>query len=241
MSVIYFVLLAVIAEILGTVGGFGSSMYFVPLAKYFLDFHAVLGITALFHVVSNLTKIKLFFRGINYSIAIKMGIPAILFVILGAILSSRIDSRQFELYIGILLLLISFLFLIFQKYKLPLNWFTQIVGGSTSGFTAGLVGTGGAIRGLFLTGYGLSHEVYISTSAMIDLGVDVSRSIVYLNKNYIESKNWYLIPILFVVSIIGTFIGKKILEKISQENFRKFSLLFIFVLGIFAILKSVNI
>ena len=55
----FFILLAFIAEILGTVGGFGSSLFFVPIASYFLDFHSVLGITALFHVSSNLAKIAL--------------------------------------------------------------------------------------------------------------------------------------------------------------------------------------
>jgi uncharacterized membrane protein YfcA len=55
-----FILLALLAEIAGTVGGFGSSLFFVPIASYFLDFHSVLGITALFHVSSNLSKIAFF-------------------------------------------------------------------------------------------------------------------------------------------------------------------------------------
>jgi uncharacterized membrane protein YfcA len=50
-----FILLSLIVEVLGTIGGFGSSLFFVPIASYFLDFHSVLGITALFHVLSNLT------------------------------------------------------------------------------------------------------------------------------------------------------------------------------------------
>ena len=45
-NLLYFVLLSVIAEIIGTVGGFGSSLLFVPLAGFFLDFHSVLGIIA---------------------------------------------------------------------------------------------------------------------------------------------------------------------------------------------------
>ncbi|NOT36026.1 MAG: sulfite exporter TauE/SafE family protein [Saprospiraceae bacterium] len=238
MTVIYFVLLALIAEVLGTVGGFGSSMYFVPIAKYFLDFHTVLGITALFHVVSNLTKIQLFFKGINYSIAVKMGIPAVIFVVIGAFLSTSINSTQFELLIAILLFLVAILFLIYKNYKMPVTNLNQFIGGSGSGFAAGLVGTGGAIRGLFLSGFGLTHETYISTSALIDLGVDVSRSIVYLSHDYIGIENWYLIPILFVVSIIGTYIGKKILEKTSQEMFRKLSLVLIVLIAVSVLVKA---
>ena len=50
-----FYFLALIAEILGTLSGFGSSILFVPLASYFFDVKEVLGITAMFHVFSNLS------------------------------------------------------------------------------------------------------------------------------------------------------------------------------------------
>jgi uncharacterized membrane protein YfcA len=79
-----FILLALLAEILGTVGGFGSSLFFVPIASYFLDFHSVLGITALFHVSSNLTKIAFFRKGFDKKLVISIGIPAVVFVIAGA-------------------------------------------------------------------------------------------------------------------------------------------------------------
>ena len=42
-----FFILALIAEVLGTVSGFGSSILFVPIAALFFDFKIVLGITAL--------------------------------------------------------------------------------------------------------------------------------------------------------------------------------------------------
>ena len=64
---IIFILLALLAEILGTIGGFGSSLFFVPLASFFLDFHSVLGITAIFHVSSNITKIAFFKKGFDKS------------------------------------------------------------------------------------------------------------------------------------------------------------------------------
>ncbi|MGZ4036656.1 MAG: hypothetical protein ACXVPQ_02440, partial [Bacteroidia bacterium] len=64
-SLVYFILLSILAEVLGTVGGFGSSLFFVPVAGYFLDFHSVLGVTALFHVCSNVTKMAMFRNGFD--------------------------------------------------------------------------------------------------------------------------------------------------------------------------------
>ncbi|GAK91298.1 hypothetical protein JCM19297_795 [Nonlabens ulvanivorans] len=50
---------------LGTVGGFGSSVFFVPIANFYFDFQSVLGITALFHLSSNVTKIAFFRKGLD--------------------------------------------------------------------------------------------------------------------------------------------------------------------------------
>ena len=84
----WFFLLAFVAEILGTVSGFGSSILFVPIAAMFFDFKTVLGVTAIFHVFSNLSKIALFRKGIKKDVAIKLGVPAIIFVIIGAYITT---------------------------------------------------------------------------------------------------------------------------------------------------------
>ena len=68
--------------------------------------------------------------------------------------------------------------------------------------------------------FNLKINTFIATSAIIDLGVDLSRSIVYFSNGYIHSHDLYLIPWLLGCSVIGTFIGKKILEKISEEKFK---------------------
>ena len=102
-----FIFLAFVSEILGTISGFGSSILFVPIASIFFDFKHVLGITAIFHVFSNLYKLALFRHGINKELVIKIGIPAIIFVILGAYLTTFLPTEQIEFYMSIALLFLS--------------------------------------------------------------------------------------------------------------------------------------
>jgi hypothetical protein len=45
--VFLFFLIALLSEIVGTIGGFGSSVFFVPLAGLFFDFHTVLALTSI--------------------------------------------------------------------------------------------------------------------------------------------------------------------------------------------------
>ncbi|MGL2965746.1 sulfite exporter TauE/SafE family protein [Flavobacterium sp. XGLA_31] len=229
---LYFMLLALLAEILGTVGGFGSSLFFIPIASYFLDFHSVLGVTALFHVSSNITKIGFFHKGFDKKLAISLGIPAVVFVILGALLSKFIEAKWLEMGLSVFLIGLSLFFLIFKTIVIQPTAFNSVSGGIVSGFIAGLLGTGGAFRGMTLAAFNLKMEVFIATSAIIDLAIDSSRSVVYGLNGFIHQDDLYLIPILLVVSIIGTYIGKKILKRVSEEQFKQTVLVLILITGI---------
>lgn len=235
----YFILLALLAEVLGTIGGFGSSLFFVPIAGFFFDFHSVLGITALFHLSSNISKIALFRKGFNRKLIITIGIPAVLFVILGSYLSKYVNSKLLEISLSVFLLCISLVFMIFKNLKLQPTVVNSVGGGALSGITAGLLGTGGAIRGLTLAAFNLEKDVFIATSAIIDLGIDFSRSIVYFSNGYMHQQDLYLVPVLLVVSIIGTLAGKKILTYISQAQFKYVVLALIFITGVITLLKTV--
>lgn len=234
---IYFFILAFVAEVIGTISGFGSSILFVPLASMFFDFKAVLAITAVFHVFSNLSKIYLFKIGIQKDIVLQLGIPAVVFVIIGALLTNIIPQKEIELVMNIVLVLLS-VFLIFNtEEKLEQSNKNLIVGGVSSGFLAGLVGTGGAIRGLVLAAFSLEKDSFLATSALIDLGVDFSRAIVYISSGYFLKEFLIFIPFLILISIAGSYIGKLVLNKMPQKYFRNIVLIVIVSISIYSISK----
>ncbi len=234
-----FILLALLAEILGTVGGFGSSLFFVPIASYFLDFHSVLGITALFHVSSNLSKIAFFRKGFDKKLIVSIGIPAVSFVIVGALFSKSIETKMLEVSLAIFLIIVSLILLMFRNLELKPTLSNSIGGGIFSGLIAGLLGTGGAIRGMVLTAYNLKMEVFIATSAIIDLGIDSSRSVVYYLNGYVHKDDLYLIPILLIVSVVGTYTGKKILTRVSEKQFKSIVLILVMLTGIVTLSKII--
>jgi uncharacterized membrane protein YfcA len=239
-QIIYFIVLAFIAEVIGTVGGFGSSMFFVPLASFFLDFHSVLGITAVFHVTSNLSKIALFRQGFDKKLLIHIGIPATLAVIAGAYFSKYLNTTYLELGLAIVLIILSITLLIFRNLKIAPNLRNSIAGGLLSGGIAGLLGTGGAIRGIVLAAFQLKTQVFIATSAMIDLGVDASRTIVYYLNGYIRKEDYLLIALLLIVSFAGTYVGKVILRYVSEYQFRSLVLILIFCVGVITLLRFIT-
>ena len=235
---ILFLILTLIAEIIGTIGGFGSSVFFVPFTALFFNFHTVLGITAIFHLSSNISKIYLFREGLNKKILLQIGIPSVLFVIVGGILSSYFEPKILEISLSIFLIILSLLFLVKDKLIIPPKLKESIIGGSLSGFTAGFLGTGGAIRGITMAAFNLEKSVFVATSATIDFGIDFTRSFVYFFNGYITKEILIYIPFLFIIGFVGTWIGQKILNKIPQNKFKKLSLFLILVIGIFSLFIS---
>jgi uncharacterized membrane protein YfcA len=215
-----FFLLALLAEIIGTISGFGSSILFVPLASLVLDFKVVLGITAVFHVFSNLSKIYLFQKGIDKKIALKLGIPAVLFVTLGAWLTNFIPQKEIELGMNVIIFLLAMYMISGHHKRIKESNTNLYLGGTLSGFFAGLIGTGGAIRGITLAAFNLEKDAFIATSAIIDMGVDVSRAGVYIASGYFQREHVILIPFLIIISIAGSYVGKRILNYIPEKVFQ---------------------
>lgn len=240
MSIYLFYVVALVAEIAGTIGGFGSSVFLVPIAGFFFDFKTVLAITGILHVFSNSSKLILFHKGINMRLLLMIGLPSVAFVILGSYLSDFLYFKYTELILGLFLVLFSVFFIVKPDYKLSQSKVNAIGGGSIAGFLAGLIGTGGAVRGLSLAAFDLEKNIFIATSAAIDFGVDFSRSVIYIYNGYLEKGLYVIVPGLIVVAFVGSYIGKLILKYISQERFRNVVLFCIFAIGLLMLWKTIQ-
>lgn len=235
-----FLLLALLAEVVGTVSGFGSSLLFVPIASFFFDFTSVLAITAVFHIFSNISKLWLFKNGLDRRIAFKLGVPAIVGVIIGALLTAYIPTALMSATMSIVLLALAVYLFLNAKAQWQQNNKNLYGGGLVSGFLAGLVGTGGAIRGITLAAFHLQKDIFIATSALIDLGVDVSRAGIYIAEGYFEMQYLLLIPPLIAVSFLGSFAGKKILKHTSENLFRYLVLGIVALTAIIELIRVIN-
>ncbi len=226
-----FLALLLVAEVLGTIGGFGSSMLVMPLAGWFLPFDQALGLTALFHVFSNAAKMLLFRKGVDKRLLLWLGIPAVVGVLIGARLTVHLDERLMGLVLGALLVALGIGLLWKQQWKLRATTTNALAGGVLSGFIAGVAGTGGAVRGITLAAFALEKSAFVSTSAWIDMGVDLSRSVVYTSQGFVTAPVLAYLPFMAVVSLLGSWLGKQLLERIPQERFRTIVLSLVVIMG----------
>lgn len=237
MRALLFFLFALICEILGTLAGFGSSVIFVPLANFFYSASLVLSLTSILHVFSNTSKVWLFWKHIEWKLFWLYGIPSLIFTILGAYLTRVYSFEYIEWALAVFLILFGVLFLSYPLLKLNPSKSNAILSGSTAGFLAGFMGTGGAIRGMSLVAFNLEKSAFVGTSAAIDFGVDFSRMLIYFSNGFFDLNYLIYIPLLFIASFLGSYIGKNLLSRISQESFKKMVLLLLIFIGIAMLIK----
>jgi hypothetical protein len=141
--------------------------------------------------------------------------------------------------LGIFLLSYAIFIILKPKATLRKNTKNNIIGGSFSGFFAGIIGLGGAIRAAFLNAYNLEKISYIFSTNAISLLIDSSRLPIYmcngtkLNIVFILSATFF-IPL----SLIGTILAKRLVIKIPQQIFRILVTIFLGLAGIKFLLFS---
>jgi uncharacterized protein len=232
LSTVLFFLLAFLSEVIGTISGFGSSVFFVPLAGMLFDFKTTLALTGILHIFSTSAQVYMFRKEINWILMIKIGIPSVAMVLLGAYLNETLEIKFAQLGMGLFLMAFAIAFFIKKDLKFMPTNFNAITGGAVAGFLAGFIGTGGAIRGATLAAFDLKKEMFVGTSAGIDFLVDVSRTIIYLFNGYLDEKYSWFIPVLFVLAYAGAWVGKKLLKQIPEGVFKKIVLTLIFSVGV---------
>ena len=68
--------------------------------------------------------------------------------------------------------------------------------------------------------------------------IDATRTVVYYENGYITKDIIIYIPFLFVIGLVGTYLGKRILHYIPQDKFKNLSLVLILIIGLITILKQ---
>jgi len=229
---IIFIIVGFFSEIVGTMAGFGSSTVYLPIASYFLDFRTALVLVAIFHFFGNISRITFFRHGLDKNVLLLFGIPSFVLSLFGAILVGNASQTLLKFLLGVFLIVISATLLLRPKVALPASAKSFIVGGGISGFIVGLIGTGGALRALFLTGLKMEKEKYIATAAVIALGTDATRIPSYLSAGFLSVEYYYLIPILFATAILGSYVGRRIVTRTDQDKFKKLVLIAIILASI---------
>lgn len=236
MEILIISLAAFFTAILTFFSGFGLGTILAPVFAIFFPIDVAIALTGVVHFSNNLFKIALVGRDTDKEVLLRFGIPAIFASFLGAYLLLKLTvlppilhyslwNNEFavtpvKLIIALLLITFSILEIVPSIQRIQFGKDKLVLGGILSGFFGGLSGIQGAIRSAFLIKSGLSKEAYIATGVVIACLVDFTRLSVYVSRFAAAklNQNVALLVSATLSAIIGAYIGKKLLKKVTLRS-----------------------
>lgn len=240
--------------------GFGLGTIMLPVFSLFFPLPVAVAATAIVHLANNLFKFGLVYKDVHVPTLLRFGVPAMLAALVGSWLLTFISDAPIlhsyclwgqvlemtwlKLTIGVLMLFFAWFDLSpkFSNYRFDAKYLPW--GGLLSGFFGGVSGHQGAFRAAFLTKSGLTKEQFIGTSNSVAVVIDISRLLVYsigLSSTAVTQQNSFLHTLetekgLLLVGIgfafIGTFFGKKLVQKTTIVGVQRVVGVLLFLMGI---------
>lgn len=239
MEYILIPIVALLASALTFFSGFGLGTLLLPAFALFFPVDVAISLTAIVHFLNNAFKLLLVKKHINWKIALRFGLPALLFAFIGAFLLDKITNANIlaeytlngkVFQITLMKIIVAVLLIFFALFELiPKLKNVQFpekylpIGGILSGFFGGLSGHQGALRSAFLTKVGLSKEAFIATGVIIACMIDMSRMSVYFTNisKVKDSLNLNLIFVATLAAFVGVYFGNKLVKKITITTIQK--------------------
>lgn len=239
-----------LVAILTFFSGFGLGTILTPVFMVIFPPDLAIALTGVVHFFNNLFKLALVGKKADTSVLIRFGIPAVIAAFIGAYLmlqitelaplfsyqlnDKTINVSPIKFLVSILLVIFASMELIpyfkkleFSKNKLP-------IGGAFSGFFGGLSGNQGALRTAFLIKAGLSKETFIATAVVVSTFVDFTRLGMYASRFEAVNltDNLPLILSATLSAIAGSFLGNKLLKKVTLGFIQTFVAVMLMVLAL---------
>ncbi|OEU84127.1 MAG: hypothetical protein BA865_07795 [Desulfobacterales bacterium S5133MH4] len=231
-QVILLCLLTLVASGIGTATGFGTSTVMIPIMVLFVPLPIALLFVGIIHLCGDIWKILLFRQGLDWKLIFGFGISGIVASFLGASFSLHVQALSLKRILGAFLILYVVYLFLKSEWALPKTHGTAVCGGLLSGLFAGLFGVGGSVRGAFLMAFNLPKDVYIFTSGLIALFIDVTRVSRYIWGGTRLQQDVLLALILSIpVSFVGAYFAKRFLDRVPQQFFRIFVGVFLALVG----------
>jgi len=205
---------------------------------FFLPPLEALFLVAIVHWFGDIWKMAFFRSGFRLTLVALFGLTGLVTSFLGARVTLGVKEDLLLRGLGGFLILYAVFLLLQSRFRVAPSPGIALVGGSLSGFTAGVFGVGGAIRSMFLSVFDLPKEVYIATSGAIGLLVDSSRIVTYFagGARLEHALGWGLL-VFIPASFAGAALARRIVDRIPQQRFRMVIAVFLLVVGLKLIVR----
>jgi len=230
---------ALLAGVVNGLTGFGLALISTPMLLFVYEPRTVVVLTAIFSIFINAAVVWYSWHQARRRLALGLLIPALLGVVVGAVVLGVIDPVYIRLGIGAIVICSALLLV--RDIKLPgadTRWGT-LVAGSASGALSTSTGLAGPPVVLLLASRGLPKHEFRGTSALYFLPLSTAGLIVLAIRGLVEAHEVPLGLVLIPAAIAGKAIGTTLLRHVSERAFRAVTLGLVILTGTLGVATAV--
>lgn len=216
------------------VGG-GSPLILIPLTTLMLGAQSVAPVLTIGSVLGNMQRGFLLWKHIDWSLTLWQVPGVIAGSLLGAYAFTRIDAENLQVFIAIALLCLVLYALLRDRLNLPIFTFKAwyfLPLGFLNAIASGLIGSTGPILNPAYLSYGLEKESMVATRAA---NLTLTHLVKILAYTFLGVLSPQLVGYGLVIgcaALPANWLGKKVLEKMSAEQFQLVVVSFIGLSGV---------
>ena len=212
---------AFLAAAISGAAGFGGALLLLPLLNHEVGASVAVPLLTLAQAVGNASRAGLGWRQIRWGRVAWFLASALPCAMLGAFSFVTLPKPLVVRCIGgailVFLALTAFQLLRFRPGRRLL-----FAGGGIVGFLSGLVGSAGPLGAAVFLSLELPPAAYIASEAVTALAMHIVKTVVYQRSLTLSRETWLLALLLGVAMIAGTWVSKRIIERVKPERFRVF-------------------
>tara|TARA_Y100001970_G_C14237409_1_gene862701 strand:+ start:2485 stop:3246 length:762 start_codon:yes stop_codon:yes gene_type:complete len=236
---IYAILCIFVSAVIRGYSGFGFSALTVSSLSFVLPPIEIIPLVFLLEIAASINMLPMVWKEVNWKILKWLILGNVVGTPFGIFLLVNIDQEIIRFTISILVFFSCILLLRQFKFSSNLGKSWTLCVGSFSGLVNGSTGVGGLpIAIFFLSASGGASLTRASLVAYLFFS-DIFASLIS-GTQHIMSLELFSRTLIFLIPMtIGIYIGHKKFVKTTQESFRKFVLIFLVILSLAGILRSI--
>ena len=220
MMYLILILVGCVAGLLSGSVGFGGGMILLPTITYFYGIEVAVPVSTIAQMLSNLSKVGMGWREINWKAVGRFLILAVPFTALGAFGFAKVPKGPMTIVLSSFLIVFAVM-KIMGKMQLPHKPMTMIAGGGVTGFINGLLGISGPLSSAVFLTLELAPVSYIASEATAAAVMHIVKAIVYGKLN-LMSGNIFLSGLMIgCAMMLGNFIAMRCIRNVNKKLYQK--------------------